>query len=75
MLKNKINLYLIQYAINAILRQKSKNLFIVVIFVSLTFLLSSIFFISHSIKYELELTVDALPQIIVQKSKLENLMR
>jgi ABC-type lipoprotein release transport system permease subunit len=69
MLKNKINLYLIQYAINAILRQKSKNLFIVVIFVSLTFLLSSIFFISHSIKYELELTVDALPQIIVQKIK------
>ena len=69
MLKNKINLYLIQYAINAILRQKSKNLFIIIIFVSLVFLLSSVFFISHSIKYELELTVDALPQIIVQKIK------
>ncbi len=69
MIKNKINLYLIQYAINAILRQKSKSFFITTIFTMLTFLLTSIFFISHSIKYELDLTVDALPQITVQKIK------
>ncbi len=69
MIKNKINLYLIQYAINAILRQKSKSFFITTIFTFLTFLLTSIFFISHSIKYELDSTVDSLPQITVQKIK------
>jgi ABC-type lipoprotein release transport system permease subunit len=69
MIKNKINLYLIQYAINSILRQKSKSLFITIIFTILTFLLTSIFLITHSIKYELDLTVDSLPQIIVQKMK------
>ncbi len=68
-MKNKINLYLIQYAINAILRQKSKSIFITIIFTLLTFLLTSIFFISNSIKYELNSTVAALPQIIVQKVK------
>jgi ABC-type lipoprotein release transport system permease subunit len=69
MLKNKINIYLIQYAIDAILRNRAKNLFIVVIFTLLVFLLTSVFFIANSIKYELNLTVDALPQIIVQKTK------
>ncbi|MCD4757006.1 MAG: FtsX-like permease family protein [Arcobacteraceae bacterium] len=68
-MKEKINLYLIQYAINAILRQKSKNFFILNIFILLTFLLTSIFFISNSIKYELNSTVEALPQITVQKIK------
>jgi len=69
MLKNKINLYLIAYAINAILRQKTKSFFIVIVFTLLTFLLSSIFFITNSIKYELNSTVDSLPQIIIQKIK------
>jgi len=69
MIRNKINLYLIQYAINAIFRQKSKNFFITTIFIVLTFLLTSVFLITNSIKYELISTVDALPQIIVQKIK------
>ncbi|HIP11262.1 MAG TPA: ABC transporter permease [Arcobacter sp.] len=68
-MKNRINLHLIQYAINSILRQKSKNIFIHIIFVILTFLLSSVFFITNSIKYELNTTVDSLPQIIVQNVK------
>ena len=63
------NIYLIEYAINSILRQKSKNIFIVTVFTMLVFLLSSIFFISSSLKYELNLTLDSLPQIIVQKVK------
>jgi len=66
-MKNKINLHLIEYAINSLLRSKSKTVFTLFIFTSLVFLLSSIFFISHSIKYELDKTADALPQIIVQK--------
>lgn len=65
-MKSKINIYLIEYAINAILRQKSKSIFITVVFILLTFLLTSVFFITNSIKYELESTVDTLPQIIVQ---------
>lgn len=69
MIRDKINLYLIQYAINAILRQKSKSFFITVIFTFLTFLLTSVFFIANSIKYELDSTVNALPQITVQKIK------
>ncbi len=68
-MKNKINIYLIEYAINSILRQKAKNFFIVFVFILLIFLLTSIFFITNSIKYELETTVDSLPQIIVQKIK------
>jgi len=65
-MRNKINLYILEYAISSILRQKGKNLFILIIFTFLTFLLSSVFFIANSIKYELNTTVDSLPQIIVQ---------
>ena len=68
-MKNKINIYLIEYAINAILRQKAKSFFIVLVFTLLTFLLSSVFFITNSIKYEQDATVNSLPQIIVQKIK------
>ncbi|MEA3331331.1 MAG: FtsX-like permease family protein [Campylobacterota bacterium] len=68
-MKNKINIYLIEYAINAILRQKSKSFFILFVFTLLTFLLTSVFFITNSIRYELDSTVDTLPQIIVQKIK------
>jgi ABC-type lipoprotein release transport system permease subunit len=68
-LRKRINLYLIEYAINALLRSKSKNIFILVVFTLLTFLLTSIFLITSSIKHELQSTVDALPQITVQKIK------
>jgi ABC-type lipoprotein release transport system permease subunit len=66
---SKINFYLIEYAINAILRQKYKSFFITTILTLLIFLLTSIFFITNSIKYELNSTVDALPEIVVQKIK------
>ena len=69
MIKSKINIYLIEYAISAILRQKSKSFFIAFVFTLLTFLLTTVFFITNSIKYELESTVDALPQITVQNIK------
>jgi len=68
-MKSKINLYLIEFAINAILRAKYKNFFIVTIFTLLTFLLTSIFFITNSVRYELDSTLEALPQITVQKMK------
>ncbi|PHQ65418.1 MAG: ABC transporter permease [Sulfurimonas sp.] len=68
-MSNKINFYLIEYAINAILRQKYKSFFITTILTLLIFLLTSVFFITNSIKYELNSTVDALPEIVVQKIK------
>ena len=67
--RNTINLYLIEYAINAMLRQKYKNFFIFMILTFLTFLLTSVFLITNSIRFELDSTVNALPQIIVQKVK------
>ncbi len=68
-MKNKINIYLIEYAINSLLRQKYKNIFILIVFTFLTSILCSIFFISNSIKYELNSTLKSLPQITVQKLK------
>ncbi len=68
-MKSKINLYLIEYALNSILRQKTKNFFILFVFTFLTFILSSVFFITNSIKEELNSTVDSLPQILVQNLK------
>ena len=68
-MSNKINLYLIEFAINSILREKYKNLFITTVLTILTFLLTSVFLITNSVKYELNATLDSLPQIIVQNSK------
>jgi len=68
-LKSFINIYLIDYAVNSLLRYKAKNIFIAVIFSFLIFLLSSVFFITTSIKHELNTTVESLPQIIVQNVK------
>ncbi|MEA3315005.1 MAG: FtsX-like permease family protein, partial [Campylobacterota bacterium] len=64
---NKINLHLIEYAINSLLRDKVKNIFILIIMTLLIFLLSSVLFISNSIKYELNETVEQLPTLTIQK--------
>lgn len=68
-MKSKINLYLIEFAINSLLRQKFKNIFILMVLIFLTSLLASIFFISNSIKHELSSTLKTLPQITIQKLK------
>jgi len=68
-MSSKINIHLIEYALGSIIRQGHKSLFITIVFTLLTALLTSIFFITNSIKYELNTTVDALPQIIVQNTK------
>ncbi|MBU1215936.1 FtsX-like permease family protein [bacterium] len=65
-MKSKINFYLIEFAINSLLRQKAKSIFITVVITFLTFLLASVFFITNSIKYELNATLDSLPQITLQ---------
>lgn len=64
-----INFYLIEYALSSLVRQKYKSIFINVVFTTLVFLLTSVFFITNSIKYELDSTLASLPQITVQKIK------
>jgi len=68
-MRDKINLHLIEYAIGSIFRQGYKSIFITIVFTLLTALLTSIFFITNSMKYELNATVDALPEIIVQNTQ------
>ena len=68
-MKRRMNFYIMEFALDSLLRQKHKGFFISLVLTFLVFLLSSILFISSSIKHELDATVDALPQIIVQKTK------
>ena len=62
-----MNHFLIGFAISSLLRRGAKSFFTIFIFTSLIFLLSSILFISNSIKEELFITLKSLPQITVQK--------
>ncbi|TKI69629.1 FtsX-like permease family protein [Sulfurimonas crateris] len=68
-MRSRFNLYITEYAINSLLRQRYKTLFIFFILSALVFLLSSLFFITNSIKHELNSTVDSLPEITIQKIK------
>lgn len=65
----KINLYLFEFSINSLLRQKTKNIFIIVLLTILIFLVSSIFQISNGLKNEMLHTVNGLPQITIQQQK------
>ncbi len=66
-MKNKFNFLLLDFAISSIFRRGSKNIFIFFVFTLLIFLLSSVLFISNSIKSELDTTLNALPDITVQR--------
>lgn len=68
-MRSRFNLYITEYAINSLLRQRYKTLFIYLVLSALIFLLSSLFFITNSIKHELYSTVDSLPEITIQKIK------
>ena len=66
---SKINFYLLEYALGSLKREKYKSLFIVIVLSILSMLLSSVFFITNSLKYELNTTLDTLPQIVVQNTE------
>lgn len=68
-MRNRVNFYIVEYAINSLMRQKYKTIFVTLVLTILVFLLASLFFITNSIKYELNATVNSLPEIIVQKTK------
>jgi ABC-type lipoprotein release transport system permease subunit len=65
----KINLYLFEFALNSLLRQKTKNIFIVATFTILTFLVSSIFQVSNGLKKEVLSNIESMPEITIQKQK------
>ena len=62
----KFNPYIFAYAMHALFRRKFKNSFTFVMLFSLTFLMASILTIAHALKYELSLTIDALPELTIQ---------
>ena len=62
-----INMYFIEFAINAIKRSKTKNIFIFIIFSIMIFILFCIFLLTSGIKKELNITVESLPEITIQK--------
>jgi len=63
----KINYLLLNFALNSLLRTKTKSFFITLVLTILVFLLASILFIANSIKFELFSTLEELPEIVVQK--------
>ena len=76
MLAKLINTQLLNFALHALTRRSSKNIFISIIMSLLIFLLASVLFISHSLKHELRLSYESLPEIIVQKmqgGRVENI--
>ncbi len=62
-----INLNIFEFSISALLRRGSKNISVVVILTILIFLLSSMMLISGSIKKELSIAYNQLPDITIQK--------
>ena len=66
-MKSKINTLLFDFSVLSIFRRGSKNIFIFFVFTLLIFILSSILFISNSIKSELDTTLNELPDITVQR--------
>jgi len=64
-----MNIQLLEYALKYLQRNFFKNIFIFVVLTLMTWLLASMFFITNSMKYELNLTLDTLPDIILQHKK------
>lgn len=62
----KFNTYLLAYALNALYRRGFKSFFTFLMLSFITFLMASILIIAHAIKYELSLTIDALPELTIQ---------
>lgn len=64
-----MNFQLLEYALKYLHRNLTKNIFIFIVLTMMTWLLASMFFISNSMKHELNLTLDSLADIIIQNKK------
>ena len=58
---------IIDYSLQSLLRRRSKNILILIIFILLVFAISSILFITGSLTKEMMITSNALPDITVQR--------
>jgi len=65
-MSKKINLYLLAYALHSLKRRGFKSFFTFIVLGLVVFLLSSMLFISDSLKYELDLTLKDLPDVTLQ---------
>lgn len=62
-----MNFKLLEFTLNFLQRRFVKKISVIFVFSLLVFLLVSVFTISSAIKKELEITVDSLPELIVQR--------
>ena len=58
---------IIDYSLQSLLRRWSKNILILIIFILLVFVVSSVLFITGSLTQEMMVTSDSLPDITVQR--------
>jgi len=58
---------IVDYSMQSLLRRRSKNILILIIFILLVFAVSSILFITGSLTQEMMITSNDLPDITVQR--------
>ena len=63
----KKHLKILEFALSSLLRRKYKNLSIIFVFSTVTFVIASILFLTHSFKKEALSVLEGAPELIVQK--------
>ena len=63
----KFNIYLLEFALFSLMRKGTKTLFVFFILTFLIFLLASVLFISDAIKHELNVSIEHLPELTLQR--------
>jgi ABC-type lipoprotein release transport system permease subunit len=62
------NRYFIDFTISSLMRRKWKNIFLVIIFALIVFLLSSVLFFAGAVRREAERVLEGAPEMIVQRN-------
>ena len=69
MVKQKMNRHLkiLEFALSTLMRHKTKNLMVVLVYTFVVFILASVLFFSQALKKEATLLFDQTPELIVQR--------